>query len=47
LLARQGYNIVHWRQAGMQAWAVSDMNAPELQTFTGLVRKHMAAPDGG
>jgi anti-sigma factor RsiW len=47
LLARQGYNIVHWRQAAMQAWAVSDMNAAELQTFTGLLRKRLAAPDAG
>ena len=47
LLAQQGYNIVHWRQAGMQAWAVSDMNAAELQTFTGLIRKRLAAPDAG
>ena len=47
LLVRQGYGIVHWQQAGMQAWAVSDMNASELQTFTGLVRKRLAVPDAG
>jgi anti-sigma factor RsiW len=47
LLARQSYNIVHWRQAGMQGWAVSDMNAAELQAFTGLVRRRLAAPDAG
>ncbi len=47
LLARQGYNIVHWRQAGMQAWAVSDMNAAELQGFARLIRKRLAAPEAG
>jgi anti-sigma factor RsiW len=47
LLARQGYNIVHWRQAGMQAWAVSDMNAAELQAFTELLRGRLAAPGVG
>jgi hypothetical protein len=31
----------------MQAWAVSDMNAAELQTFTGPVRRRLAAPDAG
>lgn len=45
LLARQGFNIVHWRQGGMQAWAVSDMNAAELRAFTGLVRERLAAAD--
>jgi anti-sigma factor RsiW len=47
LLTRQGYNIVHWQQAGMQAWAVSDMNSAELQVFTGLMRKRLAAPEAG
>jgi anti-sigma factor RsiW len=47
MLARQGYNIVRWRHAGMQVWAVSDMNAAELQTFTELVRERLAAPGGG
>ena len=45
LLAQQGYNIVHWRQAGMQAWAVSDMNAAELQGFAGLLRQRLTAPE--
>ncbi|MDM0106366.1 anti-sigma factor [Variovorax sp. J22R24] len=45
LLARRGYNLVHWTQGGMQAWAVSDLNASELQAFATLTRKRMAASD--
>jgi anti-sigma factor RsiW len=28
-----GYQLVHWRAAGMDWWAVSDMNGPELGEF--------------
>jgi anti-sigma factor RsiW len=31
--ARQGYNLVRWRQAGMVYWAASDLNARELLEF--------------
>jgi anti-sigma factor RsiW len=30
---RDGYNLVSWRQAGLEFWAVSDLNATELQEF--------------
>jgi anti-sigma factor RsiW len=36
-LIRRGYNIVNWCDGGMQFWAVSDLNAGELQTFTQLL----------
>lgn len=39
-LAKQGYNVVRWGDAGMQYWAVSDLNAAELETF---VAKYSAA----
>jgi anti-sigma factor RsiW len=30
---RQGFHLVHWTQAGMAFWAISDMNESELQEF--------------
>jgi anti-sigma factor RsiW len=30
---RQGYNIVHWSQAGMNFWAVSDVELSQLKEF--------------
>jgi len=40
---RQGYNQIHWTQAGMTYWAVSDLNADELQAFVQLVQ-HQSGP---
>jgi anti-sigma factor RsiW len=36
---RQGYNLIHWTQGGMNYWAVSDLNAAELREFAELVRE--------
>jgi anti-sigma factor RsiW len=33
ILVKQGFNIVHWTRSGMTFWAVSDLNAAELQEF--------------
>jgi anti-sigma factor RsiW len=38
VLARQGFNLVHWDRAGMTFWAVSDLNLNELQEFAGLIQ---------
>ncbi|SEA90657.1 anti-sigma factor [Variovorax sp. YR216] len=43
VLARRGYNTVRWTEGGMQVWAVSDLNAAELQAFAKLVRERMGA----
>jgi anti-sigma factor RsiW len=29
----RGYHLVHWRRDGLELWAVSDLNLPELQQF--------------
>ena len=37
---RQGYHLIHWSEAGMDFWAVSDLNKTELMEF---VRDYAAA----
>ncbi|MEZ2296720.1 anti-sigma factor [Variovorax sp. RCC_210] len=39
---RQGYQLAHWTQGGMQAWAVSDLNAAELRNFAALLHARTA-----
>ena len=38
-------NLAHWTEAGMQAWAVSDLNPAELQAFATLVRDRMVVAE--
>jgi anti-sigma factor RsiW len=35
----RGYDIVYWAKDGMQYWAVSDLNLPELQQLAQLLGK--------
>ncbi len=39
-LAREGYNIIHWRENDMTVWAISDLNPTELQAFVAKWRTH-------
>ncbi|MBO0722610.1 MAG: anti-sigma factor [Blastocatellia bacterium] len=36
---RHGYHMIHWTSAGMNNWAVSDLNAGELQDFVRYLQK--------
>jgi anti-sigma factor RsiW len=36
-LVRQGYNLIHWSNSGMNYWAISDLNLAELQQFVQLL----------
>ena len=38
-LERNGYNIVHWVNTGMEYWAVSDLNSMDLKNFSAMVMK--------
>jgi len=33
-----GYHLVHWNDGGLSYWAISDLNARELQTLADLIR---------
>ena len=33
-----GYHLLHWRQNNLSYWAVSDVDATDLRTFTDLIR---------
>ena len=35
----QGYHLTHWIQADLQFWAISDLNAIELESFAQLLRE--------
>ena len=36
---RQGYNLAHWTNSGMNYWAISDLNRVELHEFARLVQQ--------
>jgi anti-sigma factor RsiW len=36
-MSRQGFNVVDWTDAGMQFWAVSDLNTDQLQAFSRML----------
>jgi anti-sigma factor RsiW len=40
---RNGYNLLHWREGGLEFWAVSDLNPQELREFVALIRNKAPA----
>lgn len=32
-VSKRGYNLLHWSAAGMNYWAISDLNPAEMKTF--------------
>ena len=38
VIARHGFNAVGWSEAGMQYWAVADIDREELERFAGSLR---------
>lgn len=38
LFTRNGFNVTSWQDDGMEFWAVSDLNAKDLQSFAELLR---------
>jgi anti-sigma factor RsiW len=41
-VSMQGYHLLHWATAGMDFWAVSDLNPPELRRFEEI----LLSPEG-
>ena len=39
---RQGYNLAHWTESGMDYWAVTDLNETEFHEFVRLARLQIA-----
>jgi anti-sigma factor RsiW len=43
-LDRQGFHVCHWQRGGMAYWAISDLNARELDEFVSLMRESPTPP---
>jgi anti-sigma factor RsiW len=43
---RQGYNLLYWTRGQTTFWAISDLNATELQQFTRLVQDRVTTAPG-
>jgi anti-sigma factor RsiW len=41
MVTQQGYHLLHWAQAGLSYWAVSNLNLDELQAFVQRVQQAM------
>ena len=45
--ARRGFNVRHWREGGLDFWAVSDINPDELAEFEQKFAALRPRPVGG
>ena len=43
-MARHGFHIRHWQQAGMVYWAISDLNDEEFDEFVRLFKEQSVEP---
>jgi anti-sigma factor RsiW len=43
-LTRRGYQVFYWSNAAMHYWAVSDLNADALKSFSNLIQEQAAGP---
>jgi anti-sigma factor RsiW len=41
-VTHHGYNLVQWTTGDMTYWAISTLNAQEMQTFAHGVQQHIA-----
>jgi len=41
-LTRQGYQVIYWSDAAMHYWAISDLNADALKSFSSLIQEQAA-----
>jgi anti-sigma factor RsiW len=41
ITSKQGYQLIHWTQYGMNYWVISDMNAQELMGFARLLKSQI------
>ena len=44
-MARRGYNLSTWAAHGLTFWAITDLNAPDLDRFVGFARARFGQPD--
>jgi anti-sigma factor RsiW len=38
MTSQQGYNVIYWKQSGMDYWAVSDVGEAQVQQFAHLIQ---------
>jgi len=39
---RQGYNLFHWDNSGVEYWAISGLNEAELRQFAEIIQNRLS-----